>query len=311
MMQSSLVYANEPSENPYMDISSDKWYYEEVIKAYELGIMNGVPYKRFEPELPMTREMFVTALERMTEVSCKYSNSLPFDDIKSEKRWYSYALLWAYDMDIVRGVDKNTFGLGQYVTRQQIAAFIYRYLNNKFILISVPQAENPVPEFTDTPSKYAIEAVNALRLCGILKGVGNDKFAPHAAVTRAEAAAILCRLYEAVQNASYRFNLDPDRYVKIEVVAQVADENGKIPKIRAITDKADVVRAVEYINKIEFTSSFAVEPAAGWTCLIRFYDSSHSSSIFGISKTNDSGIKHNNRFYVTDKFKHFWDFIDG
>lgn len=311
-MSSFEAYAADNSyDNPYTDISEDKWYYEDVLKAHELGIMEGVPYKLFEPEASMTREMFVTALERMSKVGNPYSANLAFDDVKSGK-WYSNAVLWATDMDIVRGVDEHTFGLGQPVTRQQIAAFIYRYLNNRFISISVPQAENPAAAFTDAPSDYARDAVEALRLCGILKGVGDNKFAPKAAVTRAEAAAMLCRLYDAVQNASYKFNLDTDRYTAIEVRKTVAGEDGNIPKTRTVTDKADIVRAIEYINAIEFTSSYDVEPADGWTYDVRFYDNSHKVRIFGVLiKHAGAAVEHNYRVYETDKFKPFMDFIDN
>lgn len=312
MSVSMLTGVQALAGNPYKDVNKGSWYYEYAVQAYELGIMKGVYYDRFAPDAPMTREMFVTALARMSD-GYAYSYISPFKDVKDGK-WYFNSVLWAADMDITRGVDKQTFGVGQYVTREQIATFIYRYLNNRFIAVSVPKIKNPAPAFSDIPSEFAKEAVEFMRLTGIVNGMGDNKFAPKQSVTRAQAAAMLCRLHDAVQSASYKFNLDPQRYTKIEIRKLVRDENGNIPTVKAITNKADIKRAIEYMNSIVFEDSYDIEPKDGWLYDMRLFDDSIYRPIFTatlIDSETVSGFEAGCRFYRTDKLQPFLDFINN
>ena len=293
--------AGAAQNNPYRDVPSDKWYYEDVQRAYELGIMKGVGDDCFAPDEVMTREMFVTALYRMAQIGDVGENAflIKYDDVnyKSAGKWYYLPVAWATDMGVTLGVDENTFGIGMSVTRQQIAAFIYRYLNNRFISINVPKSDTPAAEFTDMPAGYARDAIDFMRLTGIVNGMGGNKFEPKAQATRAQVAAMLCRLYDVIKNASYKFNFETERYTEIRLTTI---SNGQ-SNISSVTDKSEIIRALEYINTIEIETARDDESVYPYEYGVALFDGSRNDPVFIFGITDTGSVRHNGRVYETDK----------
>ncbi len=159
--------------------------------AYEKGLMKGTETNIFEPDSEVTRAMFVTVLYRMeNEPTAGISG---FSDVRTGS-WYSKAVAWASNNGIVKGITNTEFAPDDNITREQMAAIIYRYLAFKEHDVSVQGR----PSFTDTDeiSEYALDAVMWLNDKKIILGEDNGRFAPKNNATRAQAAAIFERISE-------------------------------------------------------------------------------------------------------------------
>jgi len=249
----------------FTDVSPKKWYYDEVMRAYDEGIMVGVSDDKFAPESPLTREMFVTALSRiaMTSVEEYHEHKSVFTDVKTDK-WYSDAIEWAVTDGIVHGVTDTEFGVGQNVTREQIAAFVYRFINA--YLYNVQDVESPSDEFTDKPSKYAREAVEFMRKTGLMSGKGNGVFAPRDNATRAECAAILLRLKDTVAECGFRLSFDAGDISQMGVFCAIHTKD------IIVTDDAEIQKFTEYLNNTPIERAEFVGDTAGWDHSISIYD---------------------------------------
>ena len=181
----------------YSDVSKDSWYKDNVDKATEEGIFNGVSDELFEPEAYVTRGMFVTALARMDKADTKGYAKL-FNDVLSDE-YYSESIAWASANGIVNGVGDGKFAPDEFVTREEMSVMIYNYIKLQYkSLLEDSSESNVVFSDDDKISSWAKDAVYALAKMGLLNGKGDGKFAPQDNVTRAEAATILVRLSEKV-----------------------------------------------------------------------------------------------------------------
>jgi len=109
---------------PFTDIAKSSWQYEPVKRAYELGLMNGVSQRRFDPNKCLTRAeaaMILYNLKSAGESYARYS----FKDVKSGA-WYADAVEWMYQKGITSGVTAERFGVNEYITRQDLVTMIYR-----------------------------------------------------------------------------------------------------------------------------------------------------------------------------------------
>lgn len=187
----SNITFKPPISNPFKDVEESDWFYDSVMYAYEKGLMKGTDTNIFEPDSEVTRAMFVTVLYRMeNEPTAGISG---FSDVRAES-WYSKAVAWASNNGIVKGVTNTEFAPDDNITREQMAAIIYRYLAFKGHDVSVQGK----PSFTDTGeiSEYALDAVMWLNDRKIILGEDNGGFAPKNNATRAQAAAIFERISE-------------------------------------------------------------------------------------------------------------------
>ncbi len=302
-------YQDNLNSYAYQDIDSGDWFYEAAVRAKELNIMTGMSQKNFEPDTLVTREMFLTALERMKiHNGISFSTFSAFSDIKEDK-YYTKAVKWAEYNGITKGISASEFGIGLNVTRQQIVTFIYRYLQDGYIKINLKPAQSPAAEFFDRPSEYAKEAVDYMRSTGIIDGMGDGKFEPDAPATRAQIAAMLVRLYDAMRNADFEFNISPN-ISKIEVVHQIPDPlTGQIPKSRFITDSSEIADIINQINSTHITSGTDIELTVGWEYVARFSDK-QGKIVFDVMFT-ESYIKESNFRFETNAFERFITFINN
>jgi len=180
---------------PFTDVLETNWFYENVYYMWKNKLMNGISATLFDPYASLTRGMVVTVLYRMKGAPDVSGLAMPFSDV-AEGVWYSDAIKWAEKNDIARGLGGGIFRPNDNVTREQMAAFIFRYAE---------YAETAIPEIIDYAdfadqaeiSEWAVEAVEALFMAEVIRGKENNRFDPKGFATRAEFAAMLNRFLES------------------------------------------------------------------------------------------------------------------
>ena len=175
----------------YTDVTVGDWYANAVTYVTLTGLMNGVG-DAFQPNTNLTRAMMVTVLYRMAgEPQVTQAN--PFQDVAADT-WYTNAVIWASETGITTGATETTFAPTKALTREQLAAFFYRFAQYESGG-EIPAAGDNLAAFTDAGSisSYATDAVNWAVGEGLISGVGNSTLAPQNSATRAQVATILMR----------------------------------------------------------------------------------------------------------------------
>jgi len=150
--------------------------------------MNGISSTLFSPATKLTREQFVMILANISGVntdSYKYASS-GMDDVPLGK-WYSGAVAWSVKAGLVKGIGDAKFGLGQAITREQIARLLYVYAQSN----DKPTAERAdLSRFADESSisSWAYKEVQWAVYYGVIRGVSQTMLAPKTIATRAQAA---------------------------------------------------------------------------------------------------------------------------
>ena len=179
------VYAGWVSlELPFRDVRPEDWFYDDVRYVYESGLMNGTAEGLFSPDLFTSRAMIVTVLWRLSG-SPVVNYYMPFADV-DQAAWYAEAVRWAASCGIIAGYDNGNFGPNDPITREQLAAMLYRSAGSPEVTGSL--------SFTDAASvsEYAVPALQWACGAGILQGADGALLPTHPA-TRAQTAAILHR----------------------------------------------------------------------------------------------------------------------
>ncbi len=178
------------TEFPFKDVGSAAWYFGDVLYAYNNALFSGTSASSFEPESTMTRGMLVTVLWRME--GCPSAPAGAFSDAGGS--WYSTAVGWAAANGIVKGYSKDVFAPGDTVTREQMAAVMYRYAAFKGVDVS---ASEDLGGFSDagSVSEYAKTAISWAAAEGIINGAGG-RLLPADGASRAQVAAMLHRYIE-------------------------------------------------------------------------------------------------------------------
>ena len=178
---------------PFADVPSGSWYYDDVAYVYDTGLMTGLTATAFGPNLSTTRGMIVTILWRMeNEPAAKHG--CPFADVRRGS-YYEQAIAWASENGIVTGFDASTFAPDRAITREQLAAILFRFAAYRG-MDAVTLREN-LSSFQDQAaiSAYAVSALNWAVGEGLMQGTG-DKLEPTGSATRAQVAAMLRRFMQ-------------------------------------------------------------------------------------------------------------------
>ena len=179
----------------FSDVAADAWYADAVTYVRDNGLMSGTSDTTFTPGGTMTRGMLVTTLYRMAGSPSLENEDLgyPFADVPGDA-WYADGVYWARLAGVVGGYSEDQFGPDDPVTREQIAAILWRYAGS-------PAAESGT-DFADegSISAYATQAVDWARANGIVNGVEDNRFLPQSSATRAQVATIL-RNYLTMEEA--------------------------------------------------------------------------------------------------------------
>ena len=180
----------------YSDVKTEDWFYESVKYVTEEGLMNGTG-EGFEPEEMMTREMLVTVIYRMSGEPETSTNIPKFEDVEDET-WYSDAIKWATENGIVCGVNDIEFGVGQNITREQMAVMFMRYANTTGYDTT---ASAELSAFTDYSqiSQWAVDSFEWAVADGLIYGTDEQTLAPADLATRAEVATIITRFCEKIR----------------------------------------------------------------------------------------------------------------
>ena len=180
-------------ENPFVDITEDDWFYNDVEYVYTNGLMFGVGDMKFDPNANLSRAMLVTVLYRL-ESSPAVSGTSPFNDVPTGQ-WYTDAIIWAAANGIVNGYGNGDFGPNDNITREQLATILYRYQQFSGKIPADIVMDKKYSDWDDI-SGYAKNAVNVLTIQGIILGKPSGMFDPQGSATRAEGAAMLHRFLE-------------------------------------------------------------------------------------------------------------------
>ena len=193
------TFAGDDVSERFTDISKDDWCLDAVRWAVDNDLMCGVSEKEFAPDDTATRAMAVTILWRMADTPAATAKVL-FTDIKDDA-WYAGAVAWAVSEGIVNGSGENEFSPDTPVTREQLAAVLYRYAQT--IGRGFTGAWAFPLNFSDAASvsEYAYEPLCWMTMKNIITGMDDGTLAPKENATRARIAAIFKRF--AVDSLSY------------------------------------------------------------------------------------------------------------
>lgn len=181
---------------PFTDVSTSDWFYSDVMFVYENGLFSGTDSRSFSPNASMTRAMLVTVLYRL-EGEPVGTGSSSFSDVRSGS-YYEKAVAWAAANGIVTGTGSTSFSPDAKVTREQLAAILYRYAQYKKL---DTDAGAKLDSFSDAGnvSGYASEALSWTVSEGLINGA-SGRLMPKGDATRAQVAAILHRFVENVMD---------------------------------------------------------------------------------------------------------------
>lgn len=181
---------------PFTDIPDSAWYYEDVVYAYTNTLFSGASQTRFAPGETMTRGMLIAVLWRME--GQPQSNPAAFADVPGGK-YYESAVAWGAANGIIGGYGNGLFGPDNKITREQMAAILYRYAQFKGVEVSVGETANILP-YKDVQqiSEYAVPAMRWASGTDLMQGSAGSLM-PKGGATRAQVAAILHRFCENVK----------------------------------------------------------------------------------------------------------------
>lgn len=181
---------------PFTDVSTSDWFYSDVMFVYENGLFSGTDSRSFSPNASMTRAMLVTVLYRL-EGEPAGTGSSSFSDVRSGS-YYEKAVAWAAANGIVTGTGSTSFSPDAKVTREQLAAILYRYAQYKKL---DTDAGAKLDSFSDAGnvSGYASEALSWAVSEGLINGA-SGRLMPKGDATRAQVAAILHRFVKNVMD---------------------------------------------------------------------------------------------------------------
>lgn len=181
-----------PVALPFTDVKSGNWFYDAVKYAYAQGLMTGTSATTFAPNGTMNRAMIVTVLYRL-EKSPAVTGVSKFTDVPAGQ-WYSDAVAWAAANKIVNGYDETTFGPMNAVTREQMAAILFRYEQYKGLEnVTLEENLNRFPD-QNKISAYAIPALQWAVGQKIINGNADGTLDPTGTATRAQVAQIFTNL---------------------------------------------------------------------------------------------------------------------
>ena len=181
---------------PFTDVTSGDWFYDAVAYVYDKGMMEGTTDTTFAPTMNLTRSMIAQVLYNLEERP-EAPGAAGFPDVAAGA-WYADAVNWAAARGIVKGYDTGAFGPEDSVTREQLAAILYRYAQVKGY--DTTRGGMAVREFSDSASisDWAQEAMAWAVNAQVLSGKGNGVLDPQGTATRAEVAQMLMNFVEHV-----------------------------------------------------------------------------------------------------------------
>ena len=179
----------------FTDLNSNAWYHDGVHWALENGVMQGAETNSFAPNGATTRAMLVTMLYRL-EGEPETDYEMSFTDVEAGK-WYTEAIRWAAANGIVKGYSDERFGPMNELSREQLAAILYRYAQTKGLGFTGLWSFRLDYDDADQVSDWAHEAMCWMVMRNVIQGTGARVLPPKSGAARAQVATMLMR-YEAI-----------------------------------------------------------------------------------------------------------------
>jgi len=185
--------------NPFYDVTENDWFYQGVEVMHASELLQGVSSTQFGPYSSMSRAMVVTLLYRFTGEPAVAGFRNPFPDV-TPGQYYTNAVIWAAANGIVTGHENGLFAPNDQMTREQLAAVLYRYQNSLGTVPTDILADRNYSDFNQIGT-YARAAVNKLTMQGVFRDFPYDaenRFKPQDAIIRAEVATVMWRWIESI-----------------------------------------------------------------------------------------------------------------
>ena len=199
LSENTIVYAKwtknaDETVAGFTDVKTGDWFAEEVQYVVDKGLMSGTSKTTFAPSATTTRGMIVAILHRLEKEPAATASA--FTDVKAGA-YYEKAINWAAANDIVKGVTETTFAPDQAITREQMAAILYRYAQFKGYDMS---KANKLDAYADAAqvSAYAVPAMQWANAENLITGKSATVLDPKGNATRAEVSSILMRFCENI-----------------------------------------------------------------------------------------------------------------
>ena len=179
---------------PFTDVADTAWYADAVQYVYENGLMTGVSESEFAPDGTATRGQIVTILWRLAG-SPVVNYAMRYADM-DEGAWYGEAVRWAASTGVVTGYSESSFGPNDAITREQLAAILYRYVKTQGQGFTGMWYFPLRYDDAASISSWADEAMHWCVMKGLLNGTSETTLSPQLTATRAQLATILQRFCE-------------------------------------------------------------------------------------------------------------------
>ena len=193
----SACWSAGSSPTPFSDVPADSWYADAVSCLAELGVTTGTSPSTFSPDDAVTRAQMALFLARLADVTLiePAVSMPPFEDLAHVSDEVRDAVAVIYGLGVTTGTSTSTFSPDDTVTRAQMALFLAR-----FAAAGAVPAVPDVPPFEDLAhvSDEVRDAVAVIYGLGVTAGTSTSTFSPDAAVTRAQMAGFIARVYRAV-----------------------------------------------------------------------------------------------------------------
>lgn len=197
----STTITNTPQVTPqpiqtsdiiFSDLNSVSWAKDSIMHLAKMGVINGESEGEFNPEGLVTREQFIKMAVLLFDIPINNAKA-DFSDVNTSDWFYAYVGA-AQKVGITSGTGNGAFGTGRNITRQEMAAIVYRcvnILNKKLYNVKIQRS------FADEESidEYAVQAVYAMQMAGVITGIDDNSFYPTQFANRAQAAKILYELW--------------------------------------------------------------------------------------------------------------------
>ena len=173
----------------FSDVTSESWYDSYVKYCFDNKLMSGTSATTFSPMKTMDRATFVTMLYNLAGSPAVDTSVMKFTDVPADA-WYAKAVAWAVGKGITSGMTATTFGPTVTMSRQQMAAFIYKNAGSPAVTGEL--------SYTDKTaiSTWAVDAVNYCTAQKLMTGSGTA-FNPTGTANRAMGAVVLSKLAQA------------------------------------------------------------------------------------------------------------------
>ncbi len=177
----------------FSDLPESHWSYKAVSELVDKKVINGFDDSTFRPDTLVTREEFAKMICAAFNLKRVGKNTV-YSDADSNEWYYEYIQIIT-ENNVMQGKGDGTFGIGETLSRQDLAVMAKRLVDNNYLNKSYSETDNYTP-FSDMneADDYAKASIEYIKKRGIINGVGDNKYAPKNGVTRAEAAQLIYSL---------------------------------------------------------------------------------------------------------------------